>query len=67
MIQTLYDDIREILRDDMDKALHDMLDYYAAMFMCDIRAMLISDEAEAGVLRVPENRTAGTYLVIEKQ
>lgn len=38
MIQTLYDDIREILRDDMDKALHDMLDYYAAMFMCDIRA-----------------------------
>ena len=36
------------------------------MFMCDIRAMLISDEAEAGVLRVPENRTAGTYLVIEK-
>ena len=66
MIQTLYDDIRDILRDDMDKALHDMLDYYAAMFMCDIRAMLISDEAEAGVLRVPENRTAGTYLVIEK-
>lgn len=66
LIQALYDDIRAVLRDDMDKALHGMLDYYAAMFMCDIRAMLISDEVEAGLLRVPENRSAGTYLIVEK-
>ena len=67
LIVRLYDEVRTLLKDDTDKALHSTLDYYAAMFMCDTRAMIVADEVEAGVLKIPSDKNAGTYIVVENE
>ena len=67
--KSLFDGIVKILAENSNEVLHRTLGYYANAFMYDIRAMLMADEVEAGVLKVPEKpetSLAGTWLDIRK-
>lgn len=66
-INKLYKEVIEILKTYSNPVLHENLDYYASMFMFDIRMMTIHDEVEAGRLIVPQNpekSTIAMYIVI---
>ena len=67
--KSLFDGIVKILAENSNEVLHRTLGYYANAFMYDIRAMLMADEVEAGILKVPEKpetSLAGTWLDIGK-
>lgn len=67
-VEALYREVRDILKTNSIPILHEQLDYYVSMLMCDIRMMLIHDEVEAGRLQVPEHpdsSTVGMYLCID--
>ena len=67
-MEALYREVRDILKTNSIPILHEQLDYYVSMLMCDIRMMLIHDEVEAGRLQVPEHpgsSTVGMYLCID--
>ncbi|MCL2488434.1 MAG: sigma-70 family RNA polymerase sigma factor [Oscillospiraceae bacterium] len=61
----LFNEVRELLKTRSNPILHEYMDYYTSMMMCDIRGMLINEELAAGRLRVPEELEtgrAGIYL-----
>ncbi len=55
LVRNAYDKTKEILQKNSNKELHNQLDYYAGMFMMNIRMMLVHDEVDAGKLIVPED------------
>ena len=68
MVTALFDEVREILKRYSNPILHDQLNYYTSMMMCNIRGMLINEEVAAGRLQLPEHpktSTVGVYLVIK--
>ncbi|MCI8389048.1 MAG: RNA polymerase sigma factor [Clostridiales bacterium] len=67
MLNELFAEIREILKRNSNEVLHKTLNYYVSMFIFDARGMLMNDNVDSGVLKVPENpanSNAGTYLSI---
>jgi RNA polymerase sigma-70 factor (ECF subfamily) len=68
-LDSLYKTIRSILMEDSIPLLHKYIDYYASMFMCKDRMLMVTDAVEAGELLVPvdpEHSAAGIYMELTK-
>lgn len=60
MVERLFEEVKNILRGYSNPILHEQLDYYVSMLMCDIRMMVIHDELAAGRLLLPDSPDTST-------